>query len=169
MFPCWAAEPSAAPCVGVVGSTRVSKAPSTGAGERGLLRQGHESAPTLTLKTIVGMVNSGVGPSILPHLQSPMAQPWGAQCPKTLGQPAGICSPCQTLLQVTAPSHGAKPKVRATRFHTLHGLAMVFPARFSQGCMTLEGHSRLDAALNTPRSGVKVPWDIPGRGEVWED
>lgn len=35
--------------------------------------------------------------------------------------------------------------------------------------MTLEGHGRLDAALNTPRSEVKVPWDIPGRGEVWED
>lgn len=93
LFPCWAAEPSAAPCVGVVGSTRVSKAPGTGAAEQGLLGQRHKSPPASTLKTIMGMVNSGLGPSILLHLQSPMAQPWRAQCHKTLGQPAGTSRP----------------------------------------------------------------------------
>lgn len=82
--------------------------------------------------------------------------------------PGTACWDHQSLLQVTAPRHGAEPKVRALRSHTLHGLAMVFPARSSQGCMTLEGHSHWDAPLNTPRSRVKVPWDAPGCGEAWE-
>lgn len=85
--------------------------------------------------------------------------------------PGTACWHLQTLLQVRAPSHGAKPKVRAVRSHALHGLATVFPARPSQGCMTLEGHSHWDAALNTHRSGLQVPWenDFSPCGEAWED
>lgn len=76
--------------------------------------------------------------------------------------PGTACWDLQTLLQVTAPSYGAEPKVRALSSHILQGLVMAFPARSSRGWMTLEEHSHWDAALNTPSSGVKILWHAQG-------
>lgn len=176
LFPCWAAEPSAAPWAGVVGSTRVSKAPGTGAAEQGLLGQGHNSAPTLTLKAIVGMENSGLGPSILPHLHSPgehnATKSWGS----LLAPPD---PPSGNSTKPWSRAQGQSSQVPHSAWLG-HGLScQVLTGMCDSGrtrtqplgcrCVTLEGHSHWDAALNTPRSGLKVPWDAPACGEAWED
>ena len=106
-------------------STRVSKPPGNGAAAEQPACWGMEMShlqPRPSKPSYAWEIQAW-GPSILLHSQSPTAQRWGACCHKTLSQAAGTCSPSQTLLRVTAPTYGAKPKVGAPRSHTPHGLA----------------------------------------------